>query len=694
MAERNFKLSIDVNSKKAEKDLKKFNRTLDDTNKKTKDNTKTTKDSGKGFGGLVTSLGPATKALGAMGIAVGAATAAYVGLNNAVLSVAQRARDIQNFARVADTSILTFQALNVAAQEYGVTGEKVADQIKDFQDRLGDFTANGAGPLVDTFKLLEGQTTLTAQELSVMSGPEAIGAIITALKDANITGAEYTQQLEAIASDLKLTAPLFENNAEKIGDMEKELVKLGAVLSQDQIDNLNKYAKQVELLDTQWLAFKANLSQYVIPVLETVNGIMSNMLADDPNPFANMNLADTEAQLARINQQLEAVQENTQKPRSFLASMGRNTSGIAGGGSSQTINAQQIADVNKLTAEQLQAQERIKQLKDEQATQDQNAIDQAKRLKDLQKQQADAMLASQQKIVDGITVERDLVKEQFNALQQSDSVYQTILDKQKRSADIARWRLDLEKQGIVVTDQMVAAYDRLLSAQLGITREASRVGGFRSRLQSMQRELDLLNLTSDAQRERLTLEHELQDLNLTADEAGTLRALNEQIMARQQHLDLLEKEKDAVQNLAQAMGRWASGSKDAVKQVIAELIRLVAIRSFGGTGPFLGGFLTGFGSGGMQGYAQGGQFNAGETFMVGEQGPEIITASAPGNVIANHQLGGMGGASIVISPTLSINGGINSADDINTMFREFSYEIANQTQSMIKRELRPRGVLA
>ena len=79
MASRKFDLEIDLKSRKAEKDLKKFNKTLDDTNKKTKENKKATDNSSSGFAGLVSKLGPATVALGSVVAVAGAGIAASTG---------------------------------------------------------------------------------------------------------------------------------------------------------------------------------------------------------------------------------------------------------------------------------------------------------------------------------------------------------------------------------------------------------------------------------------------------------------------------------------------------------------------------------------------------------------------------------------------------------------------------------------
>jgi len=697
MASRKFELEIDLKSKDAEKDLKKFNKTLKETNKSTKENKKSNDNAKSGFAGLSSSIGPATKALAGMGAAAIAGVAAYRALDQAIRATAEQARLISNLAAVADTTISRFQAMDLVAKQFGVTGEKLADQVKDFQDKLGDFTANSAGPFADVMRQIGLTSGLTTEQLSEMAGPEALGAVITALRGANLTTSEMKQALEALASDLVLTQGAFENNAQKISDMEKELVGLNAVLSALEIQQLKDYASSVEIIDKQWDTFWGRLQIKYMPAMNGLNRVISDFLKmtnkGEDNVFAD---ADTDAQkVDKLKESINKLNKEFDRLENFNGGGGIDERD-AGSADLQRVGAQLTKQEGQLAI----IEKRIADKKAE-GLAVQNAIDTAlKTSNDNLTKQLKVILGDQTQMTANLTAfNAELARTAFvegkikgltdtyskDDLDKLRVAYGTFYDERIR---LTLAEADATKKATKATQDKTAA-DK--AAKDAADRKAA---AYDSAHQSLTRELALLNAGNDAERTRITLLHQAQDLGLDPGSAGAeaLSSLQAQIDARQKHLDILEKEKDAVKSLAEAMGRWASGSKDAIKQVIAELIRLVAIKAFGGTGSFMGGFLSGFGSGGMNGYASGGNFNAGETFMVGEQGPEIITASAPGSVIPNHKLGG--GTGISISPQLVINGGVNNADELSAVLSNFSNEIASQTQHLIKTQLGPRGVFA
>ncbi len=94
-----------------------------------------------------------------------------------------------------------------------------------------------------------------------------------------------------------------------------------------------------------------------------------------------------------------------------------------------------------------------------------------------------------------------------------------------------------------------------------------------------------------------------------------------------------------------------AGLRDMIRGIGADLARYIFSQTITKS---LGGFLVGgigsllgFGGGGPKidvgGLAAGGPVNAGSTHLVGENGPELFTASQAGRIIPNHSLGGASG---------------------------------------------------
>ncbi len=74
--------------------------------------------------------------------------------------------------------------------------------------------------------------------------------------------------------------------------------------------------------------------------------------------------------------------------------------------------------------------------------------------------------------------------------------------------------------------------------------------------------------------------------------------------------------------------------------------------------------------------AMGGPVNAGEPYLVGERGPEIIIPNANSYVVPNKQLGG-GGATINITIGSAT---IRSEDDIKSLARNIKEELTRDMQ--------------
>ncbi|MFX7333365.1 phage tail tape measure protein, partial [Acinetobacter baumannii] len=66
--------------------------------------------------------------------------------------------EMMQFATVANTSIESFQGLAGAAKTFGVTQEQLSDQLKDFNEKIGEFASVGSGGAMDFFEQIAVKT--------------------------------------------------------------------------------------------------------------------------------------------------------------------------------------------------------------------------------------------------------------------------------------------------------------------------------------------------------------------------------------------------------------------------------------------------------------------------------------------------------------------------------------------------------
>jgi uncharacterized protein YijF (DUF1287 family) len=229
--------------------------------------------------------------------------------------------------------------------------------------------------------------------------------------------------------------------------------------------------------------------------------------------------------------------------------------------------------------------------------------------------------------------------------------------------EIARVKADAERSDVVISEQQA----------LDIARQ--RLAAEERRAQVKASDKSASKTAKDAEREREAvlqlineLEHEYDMLGLTAEQKAVANALRRAgaaataaerdeitrlitaTMEEQAQIDALNElmselgniGKAAIQGIVQALADGkieASEFQDILGNVLGMAGNFFLNQAFGGLGGGGGGIIGAlFGK-----RAMGGPVTAGQPYLVGERGPEMIVPSRSGYVVPNNQLGGMGG---------------------------------------------------
>jgi uncharacterized protein (UPF0254 family) len=202
----------------------------------------------------------------ASGVAAGmaAATAAVVALG---VRSAASAKELQTFARIADTSVSSFQRLAFGARSVGIEQDKLADILKDVKDRVGDFLTTGGGPMVDFFEQVAPKVGVTADQFRYLSGPDALQLFVSSLEAANLSQAEMTFHMEAMASDATKLLPLLRDNGKAMGEMGKQADALGIVLSEIEVAQLAQMGTDLDTLSSAFGTLSDKLSAQFAPLV-------------------------------------------------------------------------------------------------------------------------------------------------------------------------------------------------------------------------------------------------------------------------------------------------------------------------------------------------------------------------------------------------------------------------------------------
>lgn len=187
-----------------------------------------------------------------------------------ISSVRDAAGELQMLAQVSNTSVEEFQRYAAGAKTVGVESDKLADIFKDVNDRVGDFLQTGGGPMADFFENIAPKVGVTAEQFAVLSGPEALQLYVKSLQQANLTQAEMTFYLEAMASDTTALLPLLANGGQAFSDMADRAERLGIVLSEDQTGAIKEMNGALSLVSQTFEGIIGQVTANLAPIVTAI----------------------------------------------------------------------------------------------------------------------------------------------------------------------------------------------------------------------------------------------------------------------------------------------------------------------------------------------------------------------------------------------------------------------------------------
>lgn len=249
-------------------DISGLNRALDQSEKKLK----------KWRGASLKGVGEAATKFTAFG--TGAALAAAAGITAITKASADSAREIINLSKAAATSTTDFQKWAFASKTVGIEQDKLADILKDFNDRVGDFSTTGAGPMVDFFEQIAPKVGVTIDQFKKLSGAQGIQLFFNSLEKANLSQSEMTFHLEAISSDLTNMQPLLAENGKAIKALGDEYETIGGIFSETDLAKLDVAKSAFDRLAEAGKAAFASLGVAASEEISAIADIISDKIGD------------------------------------------------------------------------------------------------------------------------------------------------------------------------------------------------------------------------------------------------------------------------------------------------------------------------------------------------------------------------------------------------------------------------------
>ena len=184
-----------------------------------------------------------------VGTAIGAASAAAVaGLAAMTVSTVKAAGEISRFSAISGAGVEEFQRYAAGADMVGISQEKLSDQLKDFNEKVGEFQQSGGGGMTDFFEQIAPQIGITADAFRDLSGPQALQLYYDSLEKAGLSQDQMSFYLESMASDTTALIPLLKDGGAGFKLLGDAAAAAGAVMDKDTIRAANELSAATALL--------------------------------------------------------------------------------------------------------------------------------------------------------------------------------------------------------------------------------------------------------------------------------------------------------------------------------------------------------------------------------------------------------------------------------------------------------------
>lgn len=561
-------------------------------------------------------------------------------INNA-LNVAA---EIGNLSRLAGVATDDFQILAATSANFGISQEKLADILKDVNDKFGDFTEAGSGPLKDFFEYIAPQVGLTADAFADMSSDQKLGAYVAALEKANVSQSEMTFYMEAIASDSTALVAAFRDNGAAIDEMRQKADKLGFVLDEELIANAAEAKGELALMAQ---VISANLSQVLVelaPILvgtaTAVAGFVTNIVAaiEAVQEFIN---PTTDLEIATDNL-VKAMADEIRQSQQLDIALGRSTA------------------VSVEAARQKLEEARARHENAKAAIAEQRAI----------------ALGSQAytSIVEQISAAQDAARSISAAPDTlvSASKIQAYEDVETRLVELRAEQARMLAADQELTDQFARTEDNIKSLEDAL---ANAEGGMVTFGESIATPIEASDrLSGSVSKVKTETQGLLDNLAKTSPALTTLGFDVEQVG------DIMQTVEGNMESAFMSMIDGTTSASDAFKSmaasIIKELYRVLVVQKIVGA---ISGAITRGGSSlapttslrpQLRPAASGRSVSAGDAYMTGEHGRELFVPKVDGRVLSAAQTnnmqrgGGDGGVTVIQNNTFG--NGVNRAE-INAM---------------------------
>ena len=597
-------------------------------------------------------LGDAAKRLGPALLAAFSVAALKGALDGAVA--------IGQLAKIAGVTNSEFQVLALTTQQFGIEQDKLSDILKDVNDKFGDFTQTGAGPLADFFEFIAPKIGLTAEAFADLSSDKKLGAYINALQEANLSQAEMTFYMEAIASDSTALIGAFQNNGAAIDVMRGKAESLGLVLEDDVIEKSKAAKQELALMSA---VVSTNLTEALVSIAPLLTGASTGIAAlarqasNFMNVFRDIGSDGPEFSSKRMIDSVEGDIAALEKRRDAIS---KARSDILGDRTYDDLN---LLDKGLVAIQNRRLSPLVQEI--ELLTFGLGEL----------RREAEAVAGPVADAVNPADAARSGLS---NIISQTEQLERQAKVNQMSAEAVERQRISREKDAIVAK-ALKSLIGEPFSAENTTLRLDAIAAGDAYEIAATKASLILNPLEKAKQATK-----KIREAAITASEAVTI--MNQNMIDGSPLLQnlgfdaeglghVMSSVENSMDSAFMSMIDGTSSASDAFKSmassIIKELYRVLVVKKITGfiTGA-IGGLVGGGSSAGSGGKASGGPVKAGQSYVTGEHGRELFVPQVNGRILSaaqtNNAAGGGGGDGVTVIQSNTFGSGVSRAE-VNAM---------------------------
>jgi hypothetical protein len=290
-----------------EKDIEKLSKEI----KKTSGEQKNFNEAAKKGAGIITKV-------------AGAALAGAVAFTAYAAAQGRAMRETQSLATMAGLTAEEFKRLSFVMGTTGMTGEKFGDQMKDTQERIGDFLSEfeKTGKTTGTFNdfanvmnLTQKEALALAREFETLSGDQVLQRMVDMMQAAGMSSQKMSFALEGLATDTTKLIPLLIDGGKAAEELKKRFDEINIPLSDEEKQQFIELASNVDLAQSSFINFLNNAISPFLPAINAAGEALADFFAsasvdiDFKRLLKNSDLAEEVGSLMEVEKLLTAVSE-------------------------------------------------------------------------------------------------------------------------------------------------------------------------------------------------------------------------------------------------------------------------------------------------------------------------------------------------------------------------------------------------